>query len=63
MFSRRKELEEFAEMKEKEEQKKALEREKRKKDYLAQKMHYLLSTVQVGVPVPDSSCKPLRPRA
>uniref|UniRef100_A0A670I261 Spermatosis associated 17 n=2 Tax=Podarcis muralis TaxID=64176 RepID=A0A670I261_PODMU len=44
----RKELEEFAEMKEKEEQKKALEREKRKKDYLAQKMHYLLSTVQIA---------------
>lgn len=50
-------------MKEKEEVKKALEREKKKKDYLARKMHYLLSTQQVGVPVPDSSCKPLGPLA
>ncbi|XP_066467805.1 spermatogenesis-associated protein 17 isoform X2 [Tiliqua scincoides] len=44
----RKELEEFAEMKEKEEEKKALERERKKKDYLARKMHYLLSTVQIA---------------
>ncbi|XP_026551535.1 spermatogenesis-associated protein 17 [Pseudonaja textilis] len=44
----RKELEEFAEMKEKEEVKKALEREKKKKDYLARKMHYLLSTQQIA---------------
>nr|XP_003216032.2 PREDICTED: spermatogenesis-associated protein 17 [Anolis carolinensis] len=44
----RKELEEFAEMKEKEEAKKALEREERKKDYLARKMHYLLSTEQIA---------------
>ncbi|KAJ6666916.1 hypothetical protein lerEdw1_018918 [Lerista edwardsae] len=44
----RRELEEFAEMKEKEEEKKALEREKKKKDYLARKMHYLLSTAQIA---------------
>ncbi|XP_053164986.1 LOW QUALITY PROTEIN: spermatogenesis-associated protein 17 [Hemicordylus capensis] len=44
----RKELEEFAEMKEKEEEKKALEREEKKKDYLARKMHYLLSTAQIA---------------
>ncbi|XP_063146220.1 spermatogenesis-associated protein 17 [Candoia aspera] len=44
----RRELEEFAEMKEKEEVKKALEREKKKKDYLARKMHYLLSTQQIA---------------
>uniref|UniRef100_A0A8C5SHU5 Uncharacterized protein n=1 Tax=Laticauda laticaudata TaxID=8630 RepID=A0A8C5SHU5_LATLA len=35
-------------MKEKEEVKKALEREKKKKDYLARKMHYLLSTQQIA---------------
>uniref|UniRef100_A0A8D0DZS3 Spermatosis associated 17 n=1 Tax=Salvator merianae TaxID=96440 RepID=A0A8D0DZS3_SALMN len=44
----RKELEEFAEMKEKEDLKTALENEKKKKDYLARKMHYLLSTVQIA---------------
>ncbi|XP_042334736.1 spermatogenesis-associated protein 17 isoform X2 [Sceloporus undulatus] len=44
----RKELEEFAEMKEKEEVKKALERDEKKKDYLARKMHYLLSTEQIA---------------
>ncbi|XP_062981649.1 spermatogenesis-associated protein 17 [Elgaria multicarinata webbii] len=44
----RRELEEFAEMKEKEEVKKALEREEKKKDYLARKMHYLLSTKQTA---------------
>ncbi|XP_020661062.2 spermatogenesis-associated protein 17 isoform X1 [Pogona vitticeps] len=44
----RKELDEFAEMKEKEEAKKALEREEKKKDYLARKMHYLLSTEQIA---------------
>lgn len=50
-------------MKEKEEEKRALEKERKKKDYLARKMHYLLSTAQVGVPVPDSSGKPLGPIA
>uniref|UniRef100_A0A8D2ISB7 Spermatogenesis associated 17 n=1 Tax=Varanus komodoensis TaxID=61221 RepID=A0A8D2ISB7_VARKO len=44
----RRELEEFAEMKEKEEVKKALERKEKKKDYLARKMHYLLSTEQIA---------------
>lgn len=44
----RRELEEFAEMKEKEEEKRALEKERKKKDYLARKMHYLLSTAQIA---------------
>uniref|UniRef100_A0A8D2IMI2 Spermatogenesis associated 17 n=1 Tax=Varanus komodoensis TaxID=61221 RepID=A0A8D2IMI2_VARKO len=35
-------------MKEKEEVKKALERKEKKKDYLARKMHYLLSTEQIA---------------
>ncbi|KAJ8776252.1 hypothetical protein J1605_015550 [Eschrichtius robustus] len=52
-------LEEFAEMKEREEKKADLEREEKKRDYQARKMHYLLSTKQVGLPVPDSSRKPL----
>ncbi|KAL0608700.1 hypothetical protein AAY473_020984 [Plecturocebus cupreus] len=56
-------LEEFAEMKEREEKKANLEREEEKRDYQARKMHYLLSTKQVGLPVPDSSCKPLGPLA
>nr|XP_020040300.1 spermatogenesis-associated protein 17 [Castor canadensis] len=56
-------LEEFAEMKEREEKKAALEREEKQRDYQARKMHYLLSTKQVGLPVPDSSRKPLGPIA
>ncbi|XP_006748891.2 spermatogenesis-associated protein 17-like [Leptonychotes weddellii] len=56
-------LEEFAEMKEREEKKADLEREEKKRDYQARKMHYLLSTKQVGLPVPDSSRKPLGPLA
>lgn len=47
-------LEEFAEMQEQEEKKADLEREEKRRDYQAQKMHYLLSTKQVGLPVPDS---------
>lgn len=43
-------------MKEREEKKADLEREEKKRDYKARKMHYLLSTKQVGLPVPDSSC-------
>ncbi|XP_020661063.1 spermatogenesis-associated protein 17 isoform X3 [Pogona vitticeps] len=61
----RKELDEFAEMKEKEEAKKALEREEKKKDYLARKMHYLLSTEQGPfrdpVEVLQQRYKPLEP--
>lgn len=54
-------LDEFAEIKEREEKEAALKREKKKKDYQARKMHYLLSTKQVGLPEPDSSRKPLGP--
>lgn len=50
-------------MKEREEKKADLEREEKKRDYQARKMHYLLSTKQVGGPVPDSSRKPLGPLA
>lgn len=50
-------------MKEREEKKADLEREEKERDYQARKMHYLLSTKQVGLPVPDSSQKPLGPPA
>lgn len=50
-------------MRENEEKMKDLEKKEKKKRYEAQKMHYLLSTEQVGRPVPDSSCKPLGPPA
>ncbi|XP_043915706.1 spermatogenesis-associated protein 17 [Protopterus annectens] len=43
----RQELAEFAEMKQREKEKKNLEEEEDKKNYLAQKMHYLLSTEQI----------------
>lgn len=45
-------MEEFADMKEREERKVLLEREEKQKDYQARKMHYLLSTKQVSLPVP-----------
>lgn len=54
LFRCREALEEFAEMKEREERKASLEREEKKRDYQARKMHYLVSTKQVGPPVPDS---------
>ena len=38
-------------MKEREERKVLLEREEKQKDYQARKMHYLLSTKQVSLPV------------
>lgn len=63
MFGCREALEEFAEMKEREEKKADLEREEKERDSQARKMHYLLSTKQVGLPVPDSSRKPLGPLA
>ena len=50
-------------MKEREEKKADLEREEKERDYQARKMHYLLSTKQVGLPVPDSSQKLLGPPA
>lgn len=50
-------------MKENEEKMKDLEKKDKEKKYQARKMHYLLSTKQVGGPVPDSSCKPLGPPA
>lgn len=43
----RQELAEFTEMKQREKQKKDFEKEEDRKNYLAQKMHYLLSTEQI----------------
>lgn len=63
LFYYRNELQEYAEMNEKEKKKKDLEKKEKEKKYKARKMHYLLSTEQVGIPVPDSSCKPLGPPA
>lgn len=63
LFGCREALEEFAEMKEREERKASLEREEKKRDYQARKMHYLVSTKQVGLPVPDSPRKPRGPPA
>lgn len=50
-------------MKENEEKMKDLEKKEKKEKHQARKMHYLLSTKQVGRPVSDSSCKPLGPPA
>lgn len=50
-------------MNENERRKKDQEKKEKEKKYQARKMHYLLSTEQVGIPVPDSSCKPLGPPA
>lgn len=50
-------------MNENERRKKDQEKKEKEKKYQARKMHYLLSTEQVGTPVPDSSCKPLGPPA
>lgn len=50
-------------MKENEDKMKDLEEKEKEKQYQARKMHYLLSTEQVGSPVSDSSCKPLGPPA
>lgn len=63
LFRCREALDEFAEMKEREERKASLEREEKKRDYQARKMHYLVSTKQVGLPVPDSPRKPRGPPA
>lgn len=50
-------------MKEREERKARLEREEKQRDQQARKMHYLLSTKQVSLPVPGSSHEPPGPLA
>lgn len=50
-------------MKETEERKARLEKEEKLRDQQARKMHYLLSTNQVSLPVLGSSHEPLGPLA